>query len=42
MVRFLSKLKELEDELYVNKDDLQVGNFKPYYQEIDKLYPTLP
>ena len=42
MVRFLSKLKELEDDFFVNKDEMIVGNFKPTYMELKDIFPTLP
>ncbi len=41
MVRFLSKLKELEDDFFVNKDDMKVGNFKPIYLELEQIFPTV-
>lgn len=40
-LKFLSKLKELEDDFFVNRDDMKVGHFKANYVELENIYDSL-
>lgn len=40
-LKFLSKLKELEDDFFVNRDDMKIGHFKPNYVELERIYDSL-
>ena len=40
-LKFLSKLKELEDDFFVNRDDMKIGHFKPNYVELERIFDSL-